>query len=40
MNDEEILLRHLHKVVGDYVEMGEKRSDERLREEKTIKASR
>ena len=40
MNDEEILLRHLHKVVGDYVEAGEKRSDERLREEKTIKASR
>jgi len=29
MNDEEILLRHLHKVVGDYVEAG----DERLREE-------
>ena len=24
MNDEEILLRHLHKVVGDYVEAGEK----------------
>ncbi|BBY14930.1 aromatic ring-hydroxylating oxygenase subunit alpha [Mycolicibacterium litorale] len=24
MNDEEILLRHLHKVVGDYVERGEK----------------
>ena len=23
MNDEEILLRHLHKVVGDYVEAGE-----------------
>ena len=31
MNDEEILLRHLHKVVGDYVEAGEKRrrADER-----------
>ena len=31
MNDEEILLRHLHKVVGDYVEAGEKAkaSDER-----------
>ena len=26
MNDEEILLRHLHKVVGDYVEAGEKRA--------------
>jgi carnitine monooxygenase subunit len=24
MNDEEILLRHLHKVVGDYVEAGQK----------------
>ncbi|ETZ32620.1 hypothetical protein L843_4147 [Mycobacterium intracellulare MIN_061107_1834] len=24
MNDEEILLRHLHKVVGDYVAAGEK----------------
>ena len=24
MNDEEILLRHLHKVVADYVEAGEK----------------
>ena len=24
MNDEEILLRHLHKVVGDYVEAGER----------------
>ena len=24
MNDEEILLRHLHKVVGDYVEAGDK----------------
>ena len=24
MNDEEILLRHLHKVVGDYVAVGEK----------------
>jgi hypothetical protein len=23
MNDEEILLRHLHKVIGDYVEAGE-----------------
>ena len=23
MNDEEILLRHLHKVVADYVEAGE-----------------
>jgi hypothetical protein len=23
MNDEEILLRHLHKVVGDYVRAGE-----------------
>jgi hypothetical protein len=22
MNDEEILLRHLHKVVGDYVKSG------------------
>ena len=26
MNDEEILLRHLHKVVADYVEAGEKAS--------------
>jgi hypothetical protein len=24
MNDEEILLRHLHKTVRDYVEAGEK----------------
>jgi hypothetical protein len=23
MNDEEILLRHLHKTVADYVEAGE-----------------
>ena len=29
MNDEEILLRHLHKVVGDYVEAGEKAKAER-----------
>jgi hypothetical protein len=24
MNDEEILLRHLHKVVGDYVKAGDR----------------
>jgi hypothetical protein len=29
MNDEEILLRHLHKVVGDYVEAGEKAKAQR-----------
>jgi hypothetical protein len=29
MNDEEILLRHLHKVVGDYVEAGEKAKTQR-----------
>jgi hypothetical protein len=30
MNDEEILLRHFHKVVGDYVEAGEKAVPERF----------
>ncbi|MBO0855343.1 MAG: aromatic ring-hydroxylating dioxygenase subunit alpha [Nocardia sp.] len=29
MNDEEILLRHFHKVVGDYVDAGEKRAAQR-----------
>ena len=33
MNDEEILLRHLHKTVADYVEAG----DERLREEQAAR---
>lgn len=32
MNDEEILLRHLHKTVADYVDAGDARLRERERE--------